>query len=146
MKKVKEKLLNIVRSSYVNQIDMDYFKKHVKENPNLWGNYYLWSVESHNYQFSNYIIRCGFNLNNDSLIYRRMITCFEYSKWDLFLKIHNDGFVLTFNFINELCTYYNNDLDINNFINNLVLPDRKKKIDRIKNRIKEHSQNNNYIS
>jgi len=146
MEKVEEKLLNIVRSSRLNENEVEYFEEHVKDYPTLWGNYYLWSVESHNYQCSKCILESGFELNTDGQVRREVKSSFEFFKRDYVKKIIEDGFVLDEQLMNEIQNNSSLNIFDNELYNEVVMNERKKKLIKIMHKIKNNSKNNNYIS
>ncbi|MEA4983215.1 MAG: hypothetical protein VB066_10925 [Paludibacter sp.] len=139
MSVVLQNLLEITRKRVVSESDLDYFEEHVEDFPDNWGNLYLWSIQSKNYQLSDYLLECGLDLNTCEDVRRDVMK--SYSLYGLYSeKIIQDGFEITKDIYHLIINVYSNDqyFDKDRLDNdyNYSLPlSRGKKIDRLINNI-----------
>ena len=108
MKKVLQNLLEITRKRVVNESDLIYFEEHVEDFPDAWGNLYLWSIQSRNYQLSDYLLELGLELNCNDEIRRDAMG--SYTLFGLYSdKIIQDGFEITPDIYHSIVNTYSND-------------------------------------
>jgi len=137
MTKTEQKLLQIARKYHVSRKDMDYFEKHVEYYLSSWGNLYLWSIESENYEITDYILSVGFIPNNDPQVYKEMILSFGYRRRDFVNRIIQDGFEIDKQWLDSVrltisdLKYFDYEL-----FDEIVLNERNKKIYKILGNIK----------
>ncbi len=139
MKKVLQNLLEITRKRVVNESDLIYFEEHVEDFPEAWGNLYLWSIQSRNYQLSDFLLDSGLELNcNDEI---RSDVMGSYTQYGLYSeKIIWDGFQITDNIYHSIINAYSNDQyfdkdRLDKEYNNSVVLSRIRKITRLKDNI-----------
>ena len=141
-KKKYDRLLEICRSKNVSEIQFDYFVDNIEDYPGSWGLLYLWSVERKNYELSDYLISIGFDLNTDERVKHEMLISFEFYKRDLFRKIHDDGFILTGEFIDQLKGYYYKVKEYYmDYLDKVILLNRTNKLLKIVEKLKSRKIN-----
>lgn len=139
MSVVLQNLLEITRKRVVSESDLDYFEEHVEDFPDNWGNLYLWSIQSKNYQLSDYLLESGLDLNINEDVRRDVIN--SYSLFGLYSeKIIQDGFDITKDIYHLIINIYSNDKyferdRIEKDFNYCTFRDRERKILKIKVRI-----------
>jgi len=132
MTSTEQKLLEIARKKHVSEKEIGYFENHVEDYPSSWGNLYLWSIESENYELTDYILLLGFNPNNDFQVYSEIILSFGYNRRSFVNRIIQYGFIIDNEFLNEVrltiptSKYFDYEL-----FNEIVLNERNKKIHKI---------------
>lgn len=136
MTTTEQKLLEIARTKSVSENDMDYFENNVEDYPYSWGILYLWSIESENYEITDYLLSMGFNPNNNSQVYKEMIESFGFNRRDLVRRIIQDGFEIDKQWLDSVhltisdLKYFDYEL-----FDEIVLNERNKKIYKILARI-----------
>ena len=134
MKRVEQKLMNIVCSSVVNQSDTDFFNDYIEYHPSVWSDLYLWSIENKNYQFSDIILECGFDINNNKTREYLIDSLGLYKKRN-FDKIICDGYIIDGDFKNDVLSIYSSD-DIfdKEYFFKFILQERVNKIQKFRKR------------
>ena len=139
MSVVMQKLLEISRKGVVSENDLDYFEEHIENFPDKWGKLYLWSIQSKNYQLSDYLLESGLDLNTCEDVRRDVMK--SYSLYGLYSeKIIQDGFEITKDIYHLIINIYSKDQyferdRIEKDFNYCTFRDRERKILKIKVRI-----------